>query len=104
AAAQGLTAPVDGWQVDGEGPAAVSAVGELGAVGAELAACGVAAGAAAVDASSVRVPAHDRDLCRNQVLTAPSELGQWATGQPVRCENTYARTEDPRAPGLNRGR
>lgn len=60
AATERFAAAVDGGEVDGEGPAAVAAVGEFGAAGAELLTCGVAAGVAAVDAASVRGPAHDR--------------------------------------------
>jgi hypothetical protein len=69
AAAQRLALSVDGREVDGERPAAVAAVGQLGAARTELFAGGVPAGAAAIDLASVRVPARDRDpsvplICR----------------------------------------
>jgi hypothetical protein len=58
AAAQGLASPVETGQVDGKGSTAVTALRQGGAAGAELAACGVAAAAAAVDTSPVGIPGH----------------------------------------------
>lgn len=58
AAAKGLASSVEAGQVDGEGPSAVAALREGGTGGAELSAGGVAAAAAAVDTTPVRVPAH----------------------------------------------
>ena len=62
AAAQGLASPVEAGQVDGKGSTAVTALRQGGAAGAEPAACGVAAAAAAVDTSPVGIPGHRSSL------------------------------------------